>query len=38
MEIFKGRPADTTGRSEREIRTYDKLDELGYKNYKKLDK
>ncbi len=29
MELFKGRPADMTGRLPREIRTYDLLDELG---------
>ena len=29
MELFNGRPEDTTGRLEREIRTYDYLDELG---------
>ena len=36
MEIFKGRPADTTGRSEREIRTYDMLDSLGIE-YERTD-
>jgi len=29
MELYNGRPADTTGREEREIRTYDFLDKLG---------
>ncbi len=29
MELFKGRPDKTTGRLEREIRTYDFLDALG---------
>lgn len=29
MELYKGRPEDTTGRLEREIRTYDFLDRLG---------
>ena len=29
MELLNGRPADCTGRLEREIRTYDLLDELG---------
>ena len=28
MELQKGRPADTAGRMEKEIRTYDLLDEL----------
>ena len=36
MEIFDGRPADTTGRLEREIRTYDFLDKLGIE-YKRVD-
>ena len=26
MELFTGRPADTTGRLPREVRTYDYLD------------
>ena len=26
MELYKGRPEDTSGRLEREIRTYDFLD------------
>ena len=29
MELQKGRPADVTGREEKEIRVYDLLDELG---------
>lgn len=29
MELFDGRPEDTTGRLDREIRTYDWLDRLG---------
>ena len=29
MELFKGRPADLTGREDREIRVYDLLDQLG---------
>ena len=29
MELFNGRPEDLSGRLEREIRTYDYLDELG---------
>ena len=29
MELMKGRPADCTGRQEREIAVYDLLDELG---------
>ena len=29
MELFTGRPADTTGRLPREVRTYDYLDSLG---------
>ena len=29
MELYNGRPLDTTGRLEREIRTYDYLDALG---------
>lgn len=29
MELYKGRPADITGRLEKEIRVYDLLDELG---------
>lgn len=34
MELVKGRPADTTGRLEREIRVYDFLDELGIEYYR----
>ena len=30
MELQKGRPADTAGRLEKEIRTYDLLDRLGF--------
>lgn len=29
MKLQKGRPADTAGRLEKEIRTYDLLDRLG---------
>ena len=29
LELQKGRPADTTGRLDKEIRTYDLLDRLG---------
>ena len=29
MELFKGRPVDTEGREDREIRVYDLLDQLG---------
>ena len=29
MELFNGRPADLTGREDREIRVYDLLDQLG---------
>ena len=34
MELQKGRPADTTGREEKEIRVYDLLDELGIEYYR----
>ena len=34
MELYKGRPKDTTGRLPREIRTYDFLDELGIEYYR----
>lgn len=34
MELYKGRPADVTGRLEREIRTYDYLDGLGIEYYR----
>ena len=33
MELIKGRPADCTGREEREVRTYDLLDSLGIEYY-----
>ena len=36
MELQKGRPADTAGRLEKEIRTYDLLDRLGVK-YERID-
>lgn len=36
MELFDGRPEDTQGRLEREVRTYDLLDSLGIK-YKRTD-
>jgi len=36
MELYDGRPADTQGRLEREIRTYDFLDRLGIE-YKRTD-
>lgn len=36
MELQKGRPADTTGRLEKEIRTYDLLDRLGVA-YERVD-
>ena len=29
MELFEGRPADCSGRQEREVRVYDLLDRLG---------
>ncbi len=29
MELYKGRPADVSGREDREVRVYDLLDELG---------
>lgn len=34
MELFKGRPANTHGRQDREIRVYDFLDELGIEYYR----
>ena len=34
MELYKGSPADVTGRLEREIRTYDYLDGLGIEYYR----
>lgn len=36
MELQKGRPADTAGRLDKEIRTYDLLDRLGVK-YERID-
>ncbi len=36
MELQKGRPADTTGRLEKEIRTYDLLDRLAVE-YERVD-
>ena len=36
MEIFNGRPADCTGRLDKEIRCYDLLDSLGI-SYKRAD-
>lgn len=36
MELHKGRPADITGRLEKEIRTYDLLDRLGVE-YERID-
>lgn len=36
MELVKGRPADCTGRSAREVRCYDFLDELGVE-YHRVD-
>ena len=36
MELQKGRPADTTGRLAKEIRTYDLLDSLGVE-YDRID-
>lgn len=34
MELQKGRPADVTGREEKEIRVYDLLDKLGIEYYR----
>ena len=34
MELQKGRPADITGREEKEIRVYDLLDKLGIEYYR----
>lgn len=34
MELFDGRPSDTTGRTEREIRVYDFLDDLNIRYYR----
>ena len=36
MTLFEGRPADYTGRLEKEIRTYDFLDRLGV-HYQRID-
>lgn len=36
MELYTGRPADAAGRLEKEIRTYDLLDELGI-SYQRTD-
>lgn len=36
MELYNGRPADTSGRSEKEVRVYDFLDELSI-DYCRLD-
>ena len=36
MELYEGRPEDTAGRLEREIRTYDYLDQLGIR-YQRTD-
>ena len=36
MELFDGRPVNTAGRLEREIRTYDRLDSLGIR-YQRTD-
>ena len=36
MELQKGRPADTAGRLEKELRTYDLLDRLGVE-YERID-
>jgi len=36
MELYHGRPGDVTGRTEREIRTYNLLDELGI-SYDRVD-
>ncbi len=36
MELYNGRPADIKGRLEREVRTYDFLDDLGIE-YKRTD-
>lgn len=29
LQLYEGRPADCTGRLEKEVRTYDLLDKLG---------
>ena len=36
MTLFEGRPADCTGRLDKEIRTYDFLDGLGVR-YQRID-
>ena len=36
MELINGRPLDTSGREDKEIRTYDLLDELGIE-YQRID-
>ena len=36
MQLMKGRPADTTGRLEKEIKVYDLLDSLGIE-YERTD-
>lgn len=36
MELYKGRPENTDGRQEREIRVYDFLDKLGIE-YERTD-
>ncbi len=36
MELVKGRPADVTGRLDKEIRVYDLLDSLGIV-YERID-
>ena len=36
MELYKGRPADVTGRLEKEIRVYDFLDKMGVE-YLRID-
>ena len=36
MELYNGRPADCTGRLEKEIRCYDLLDRLGVA-YQRVD-
>ena len=36
MELFSGRPENTEGRLQREVRTYDFLDEIGIE-YKRTD-
>ena len=34
MELYKGRPEDTEGREEREVRVYDLLDSLGIEYFR----